>query len=181
MEQKMRLKDADFELFIPEEKIVAAITEMAEVIKRDIEGKNPLFVGILNGAYLFAAELMSRLPPASELTFAAYSSYQGVQSCGVVQELLPIRNDIRNRPVILLEDVIETGLTMQYVIRKLQNAGASEVRLATMLFKPGSLKCDLKPDYVGLEIENDFVVGFGLDYDGLGRTSRNIYKIQTDK
>jgi hypoxanthine phosphoribosyltransferase len=98
-----------------------------------------------------------------------------------VQEVLPIRNDIRNRMVILLEDVIETGLTMQYVIRKLQDAGASEVRLATMLFKPGSLKCDLKPDYVGLEIGNDFVVGFGLDYDGLGRTSRNIYKIQTDK
>ncbi|MDR3267798.1 MAG: hypoxanthine phosphoribosyltransferase [Tannerella sp.] len=180
MENKIRLKDKAFELFIPEKEIVTIITGMAAAIRRDIEGQNPLFVGILNGAYLFTAELMSHLPPACELTFAAYSSYQGTHSNGVVRETLPIREDIRNRSVILLEDVVDTGLTMQYVIRKVREAGASDVRLATMLFKPASLKCDLKPDYVGLEIGEDFVVGFGLDYDGLGRTSRNIYKIQSD-
>jgi hypoxanthine phosphoribosyltransferase len=180
MEKKIRLKDKDFELFIQEEEIVAAIKKMAEAIRRDTEGQNPLFVGILNGAYLFTAELMSHLSPACELTFAAYSSYRGTESAGVVQELLPVRNDVRDRLVILLEDIIDTGLTMQHVKRKLQEAGAGRVCLATMLFKPDSLKCDLKPDYIGLEIETDFVVGFGLDYDGLGRTSRNIYKIKTD-
>ncbi|MDR1337259.1 MAG: hypoxanthine phosphoribosyltransferase [Tannerella sp.] len=180
MEEKIRLKDKDFELFIPEAEIVAAIRKMAGDIRRDTEGQNPLFVGILNGACMFAAELMRYLPPACELTFAAYSSYRGTQSEGVVREVLPVRGDINDRLVVLLEDVVDTGLTMQYVIRKLQQSGAGRVCLATMLFKPGSLKCDLKPDYIGMEIADDFVVGFGLDYDGLGRTSRNIYKVQTD-
>ncbi|MDR2138990.1 MAG: hypoxanthine phosphoribosyltransferase [Tannerella sp.] len=181
MEEKIRLKDKDFELFIPESQMVAAIKKMAGIIWRDTEGKNPLFVGILNGAYMFTAELMSHLPPACELTFAAYSSYRGTQSEGVVQEVMPVRGNINNRLIILLEDVVDTGLTMQYVMRKLQQSGAGRVCLATMLFKPGSLKCDLKPDYVGMEIADDFVVGFGLDYDGLGRSSRNIYKVQNPR
>jgi hypoxanthine phosphoribosyltransferase len=180
MEKKIRLKDKCFELFIPEEQIVGAIRTMADAIRRDTEGANPLFVGILNGAYLFAAELMSHLPPEYELTFAAYSSYQGTQSQGVVQEWLPVRDDVRGRWIVLLEDVIDTGCTMQYVMQKLRDEGAIQVSLATMLFKPDALKCDLKPDYVGLEIGNDFVVGFGLDYDGLGRTTRHIYRILND-
>ncbi|MDR2041332.1 MAG: hypoxanthine phosphoribosyltransferase [Tannerella sp.] len=180
MEEKIRLKDKDFELFIPEAEIVAAIRKMAGTIWRDAKGKNPLFVGILNGAYMFTTELMSLLPPDCELTFAAYSSYRGTQSGGVVQEVMPIRGNINNRLIILLEDVVDTGLTMQYVMRKLQRSGAGKVSLATMLFKPYSLKCDLKPDYIGIEIADDFVVGFGLDYDGLGRTSRNIYKIKNN-
>jgi hypoxanthine phosphoribosyltransferase len=177
MKEQIRLKDKDFELYIPEQEIVAAISRMAEEIKRDMEGKNPLFVGILNGAYQFVAELMNKLPCTYEFSFAAYSSYQGTHSSGTVQEILPIRTDVRDRPVVLLEDIVDTGLTMQFVIRKLRDAGASDVRLATMLLKPDSLKCDLKPDYVGLEIENDFIVGFGLDYDGIGRNTRHIYKI----
>ena len=177
IERQIKLYDKTFELYITEEVIVGAISRMAETIRRDVEGKNPLFVGILNGAYLFVAELMSKLPPTCELTFAAYSSYQGTKSAGIVQELLPIRSDKKNRTVILLEDVVDTGFTMQYVMKRLRDEGVDDVRLATMLFKPESLRCDLKPDYVGIEIENDFIVGFGLDYNGLGRTSRNIYKI----
>ncbi|MDR1601568.1 MAG: hypoxanthine phosphoribosyltransferase [Tannerella sp.] len=178
MQDIIRLKDKDFAMYIREEEIVKAITRVAAEIERDVQGENPLFVGILNGAYMFAAELMSKLPPVYELTFAAYSSYQGVHSKGVVQELLPVREDaLRGRSVILLEDVIDTGLTMHYVMRRLWEAGVSNVRLAAMLFKPDALRCDLKPDYVGLEIGNDFIVGFGLDYDGLGRTSRDIYRI----
>jgi hypoxanthine phosphoribosyltransferase len=180
MKREIRLKDKDFELYISEKEIVAAIGEMAGKIERDVREKNPLFVGILNGAYMFVAELMSRMSPAYELTFAAYSSYHGVKSNGIVQELLPVRGDLHNRPIVLLEDIVDTGLTMQYVMKKLRESGACDVRLATMLFKPDSLECDLKPDYVGLVIENDFVVGFGLDYDGFGRASRDIYKIQNN-
>ncbi|MDR1455583.1 MAG: hypoxanthine phosphoribosyltransferase [Tannerella sp.] len=180
MDEKIRLKDKDFELFIPETKIVAAIRNLAGMIWRDAEGENPLFVGILNGACMFTAELMSYLPPDCELTFAAYSSYRGTRSEGAVQEVMPVRGDINDRLIILLEDIVDTGLTMQYVMRKLQKSGAGRVWLATMLFKPGSLKCDLKPDYIGMEIADDFVVGFGLDYDGLGRASRNIYKLQNN-
>jgi len=177
MEKEITLYDKTFELYITEEVIVEAISKIADDLRRDMEGKNPLYVGILNGAYLFVAELMSRLSPSSELTFAAYSSYQGVQSTGVVQELLPIRSDITNRPVVLLEDVVDTGLTMYRVMKQLRERGAQDVRLATMLLKPKALQCDLKPDYTGIEINNDFIVGFGLDYNGLGRTTRNIYKL----
>jgi len=177
MREIIRLKDKDFELYIPENEILHAIDKIAEKIKCDVEGTNPLFVGILNGAYMFVAELMSRLSPNFELTFAAYSSYHGTKSEGIVQEILPIRGDIQSRPIILLEDIIDSGLTMKYVTQKLHEAGAKDVKLATLLLKPNALKCDLKPDYIGLEVENDFIVGFGLDYDGLGRSCRNIYKI----
>jgi hypoxanthine phosphoribosyltransferase len=177
MNKTIRLKDKDFTLYIAEQEIVKAITRIAEEIKSDMEGKNPLFVGILNGAYMFVAELLCKLSPAYELTFAAYRSYSGTKSDGIVQELLPIREDVRDRPIILLEDIIDSGLTMQYVTKRLKESGANDVRVATMLLKPNSLICDLKPDYVGLEIDDDFVVGFGLDYDGLGRTTRDIYKI----
>ena len=180
VEKQIKLHGKTFELYITEDKIVSAISKVADNIYRDIDGKNPLFVGILNGSYMFVAELMSKLSPTYELTFAAYSSYHGTKSAGIVQELLPIRSDIKDRPIVLLEDIVDTGLTMQYVINRLREAGAKDVRLATMLLKPGSLQCDLKPDYVGMEIDNDFIVGFGLDYDGLGRTSRNIYKIKDD-
>lgn len=179
-EKSITLHDKTFELYIQEETIVRAIAKVADQIRKDVDGKNPLFVGILNGAYMFVAELMSKLPPTYELTFAAYSSYHGTRSDGIVQELLPIRGDIRNRPIILLEDVVDTGLTMQYVINRLREEGAQDVRLATMLLKPGSLKCDLKPNYVAMEIDDDFIVGFGLDYDGLGRTSRNIYVLRAN-
>jgi len=177
MNKTIRLKDKEFALYIPEQEIVSAITRMAQEIAHDIEGKNPLFVGLLTGAYMFAAELLCKLSPTCEITFVAYRSYTGTKSDGIVQEILPLQVYRKDRMVILLEDVVDTGLTMQYVINKLKEAGIEDVRLATMLFKPNALQCDVKPDYVGLEIDDEFVVGFGLDYDGLGRTTRDIYKI----
>ena len=177
MNKTIRLKDKEFALYIPEQEIVSAITRMAQKIAHDIEGKNPLFVGLLTGAYMFAAELLCKLSPTCEITFVAYRSYTGTKSDGIVQEILPLQVYRKDRMVILLEDVVDTGLTMQYVINKLKEAGIEDVRLATMLFKPNALQCDVKPDYVGLEIDDEFVVGFGLDYDGLGRTTRDIYKI----
>jgi len=177
VEKQIKLHDKTFEMYITESEIVSAITKMAETIQRDMAGINPLFIGILNGAYMFVAELMSKLPPTCELTFAAYASYLGTKSAGIVQELLPIPKKNKDRPYILLEDIVDSGLTMQYVTNHLRNDGVKDVRVATMLLKPKALQCDLKPDYVGMEIDNDFIVGFGLDYNGLGRTTRNIYKI----
>jgi hypoxanthine phosphoribosyltransferase len=181
MEQTIILNGKKFELYIPEQQLVGAIAEIAVKIEADMRGKNPLYVGVLNGAFMFTAELMSHLSPASELTFAAYSSYNGVKSDGIVRELLPIRSDVTNRPIVLLEDIIDTGLTMYYVKKRLIEEGVAEVRLATMLIKPKALKVDVKPDYVGLEVDNDYIVGFGLDYYGLGRNARNIYKLVSDK
>ncbi|RHJ92462.1 phosphoribosyltransferase [Parabacteroides bouchesdurhonensis] len=175
--KKIRLKDKEFELFIPENDIRDAIRRMANQIEADVKGTDPLFVGILNGAFMFVSELMSFLDGPYELTFARYSSYRGTSTTGMVNEIMPIRVDIKDRPLILLEDIIDTGYTMQFVMNKLREQGASSVKLATMLFKPDALKCDLKPDYVGLQIPNDFIVGHGLDYDEAGRAFRDIYKV----
>ena len=180
VEKQIKLYDKTFELYILEHEIIGAITKMADVIRRDLEGENPLYVGILSGAYMFAAELTSRLSPTCELTFAAFSSYHGTKSAGIVQELLPVPKKNKDRPYILLEDIVDSGLTMQYITNRLREDGIKDVRVATMLLKPKALRCDLKPDYTGMEIENDFIVGFGLDYEGLGRTSRNIYKLKTE-
>lgn len=174
---KIRLHDKEFELFIPEKEIKEAIAKVARQIKADVGDTNPLFVGILNGAFMFTAELMRQMDAHYEITFARYSSYHGISSTGVVREIMPVQADVKGCTLILLEDIIDTGYTMQFVMDKLKNDGAADVRLATMLFKPDSLKCDLRPDYVGLQIPSDFIVGYGLDYDDLGRAYRDIYKV----
>ncbi|WP_455641153.1 phosphoribosyltransferase [Parabacteroides sp.] len=174
---KIRLHDKEFELFIPEKEIKEAIAKVAGQIKADVGDTNPLFVGILNGAFMFTAELMRQMDAHYEITFARYSSYHGLSSTGVVREIMPVQADVKGRTLILLEDIIDTGYTMQFVMDKLKNDGAADVRLATMLFKPDSLKCDLRPDYVGLQIPSDFIVGYGLDYNDLGRAYRDIYRV----
>ncbi|GHT34942.1 hypoxanthine phosphoribosyltransferase [Bacteroidia bacterium] len=178
--KRIRLKDKEFELFIPEKDIQEAIARIARQIEKDVEGRNPLFVGILNGAFMFISDLMHQLNGPYELTFARYSSYSGAHTTGTVNEIMPIRSDIQGRMIILLEDIIDTGGTMFHVMEKLRRGGAADVRLATMLFKPDSLKYDIKPDYAGLVIPNDFIVGCGLDYDELGRAYSDIYRIVED-
>ena len=175
--QRIHLRDKDFELFITDAEIQAAVERMAQQIVSDMAGKRPLFVGILNGAFMFVTDLMRALNGAYELTFARYSSYAGTSSTGVLQEVMPISVDVKGRTIILLEDIIDTGFTMSRVMAKLREQGAEEVRLATMLFKPESLKVDLKPDYVGLQIPSAFIVGHGLDYDEMGRAYRDIYQV----
>jgi hypoxanthine phosphoribosyltransferase len=179
--ERIRLKDKEFKLYIPEKDIKKAIEKVAIQIKKDIEGTNPLFVGILNGAFMFIADIMYYLNGPYELTFARYASYQGTSTSGNIVEIMPVKSDVKGRSVILLEDIIDTGFTMKHIIRKLKNDGASDVKLATMLFKPSALQHDIKPDYVGMEISNDFIVGYGLDYDELGRAYRDIYIIAEEE
>ncbi len=174
----IRIKDKVFEPFISQEEITSVIAKMAEQIKADVEGKNPLFVCILNGAFMFATELVYAMNVPYEITFARYASYQGTSSTGNLREILPIQEDIRGRTVVLLEDIVDSGFTMQNVIKRLYELEAGEVRLATLLLKPDALRCELKPDYVGFRIPNDFIVGHGLDYDQEGRCYRDIYKIR---
>ena len=178
--ERIRVKDKVFEPFILESEIQESISKMALQIKADIEGKNPLFVGVLNGAFMFVSDLMKALEGSYEVTFVSYSSYQGTASSGVLKERLPLQVDIKGRTVILMEDIIDTGFTMSQVMDKFRKEGAAEVKLATMLFKPESLKCDLKPDYVGIVIPADFIVGHGLDYDGYGRAYKDIYKVVSE-
>ncbi|MGM9797082.1 MAG: hypoxanthine phosphoribosyltransferase [Parabacteroides sp.] len=175
--QRIHLKDKEFELFITDAEIQTAVGRMAQQITADMAGKRPLFVGVLNGAFMFVADLMRALNGPYELTFARYSSYAGTSSTGVLREIMPISVDVKGRTVILLEDIIDTGFTMSRVKAMLRERGAEDVRLATMLFKPESLKVDLQPDYVGLQIPPAFIVGHGLDYDEMGRAYRDIYQV----
>jgi hypoxanthine phosphoribosyltransferase len=175
--ERIKLKDKEFELFIPFEELHEAIRRMAMKIKADVEGRNPLFIGILNGAFMFISELMQLLDGPYELVFARYSTYAGTSSTGELQEIMPVMANVDSRMIILLEDIIDSGFTMHKLKNKLIVDGAAEVRIATMLFKPEALKHNVKPDYIGMEIPNDFIVGHGLDYDGHGRSFRDIYKL----
>jgi hypoxanthine phosphoribosyltransferase len=177
--EKILLKDKEFELFIPESRLSEAISRMALEIRADRDNANPLFVSILNGAFMFTAYLMRELNCAHELTFARYASYRGTSSSGELREIMPVNVEVRGRRLILLEDIVDTGTTMHFLKHKLLADGAADVKIAAMLHKPNALRfADAAPDYTGLEIPNDFIVGFGLDYDGAGRALRNIYKVK---
>ena len=175
---RIQIKDKKFRLFISDEEIQAAVRNVSEGIKNDVRGKDVLFVCMLNGAFMFATELMKEIDASYPITFARYSSYEGTASTGVLHEIMPVKEDLRGKTVYILEDIIDTGFTMQCMKSMLLDKGAAEVKLVTMLFKPESLRCDLKPDYVGLEIAPAFIVGHGLDYDGEGRAFKDIYQVE---
>lgn len=174
---RIRLKDKTFELFIPEKEIHEAEARLAARIEKEIGHTDPLFVAILNGAFMFTAGLMRELNALYEVTFARYASYSGTESTGTLREIMPVGVPLQGRTVVLLEDIVDTGFTMRRVVDLFRREGAADVRLATLLFKPDALRCDLEPDYTGIRIPDRFVVGYGLDYDGLGRAYRDIYKL----
>jgi len=176
--KSVKVRDKEFELFIPESEIIEAIEKVAGQINKDLEGKDPLFVCVLNGSFMFAAELMKRITIPCEISFVRMASYQGVKSTGKIKEIYGLEEDIKGRTVVILEDIVDTGHTMSLVIDQLNCEEPEELRIATLLFKPAALKNKVKLDYVALEIPNDFIVGFGLDYDGYGRNLPHIYKIK---
>lgn len=176
--KRVKLWDKEFEISVPNADIQAAITRIADEMKTDLEGKEVLFICILNGAFMFAAELMKELElNDAEISFLKLASYSGLNSTGEVKELIGLNEVITGRTVVILEDIVDSGHTIKGVIQQLIEKGAKEVRVATLLFKPDALKVDIKLDYIGLEIPNDFIVGFGLDYDRRGRNYKDIYTL----
>ncbi len=173
--EEIVVHDKTFVPYLSAQKIEEAIKQMADRLRRDMEGKDPLYVCIMNGAFMFAAELLKQLPGNQEVAFARYSSYQGTQSTFELKEITPVTTSLKDRVVVLLEDLIDTGYTMKCVKENFLSNGAKEVYIATMLIKPDSIKCDIKADYVGLPIESGFIVGHGLDYNDRGRTLNDIY------
>ena len=176
--KRVKLWDKEFEISLPYADIQLAIKQMAEKMKTDLEGKETLFICILNGAFMFASELMKELELTdAEISFLKLASYIGTSSSGEVKELIGLNEVITGRTVVILEDIVDTGHTIKGVIEQLVGKGAKDVKVATLLFKPDALKVDIKLDYVGLEIPNDFIVGFGLDYDRRGRNLKDIYTL----
>ncbi len=174
---KVNLKGKCFELYIPEAVISEAVRNMAQQIRLDFDGKTPLLLVMLNGAFMFASDLAQDLDNSFELCFVKYSSYEGMESTNELKEFLPVPDSIRNRDIIIVEDIVDSGYTMSKMKSLLKGKGAKEVYIATLLYKPDADKFEVNPDYVGFEIPNDFIVGHGLDYDGLGRCYRDIYRI----
>jgi len=175
--KKVTLHDKTFALSIPHTTIQQAIEKIAAQINKDMNGETPVFVGLLNGAFMFAADLLKLIETPCEISFIKYSSYVGTQSAGAVSELIGLNTDLKNRTVIILEDIIDTGLTIDKLLKDLQPKELKQVKIATLLFKPEAFKGDYNIDYVGLSIPNDFIVGYGLDYDELGRNLKDIYTL----
>jgi hypoxanthine phosphoribosyltransferase len=166
-----------FEISITEARIVNAIKNIAKNIAKDLRDKDPLLICVLNGSFMFASDLMKEMSFNCEISFVKLSSYEGTHTTGKVKQLIGLNEDIKGRYVVLLEDIVDTGTTIVNVVDQLKKLEPADVRVATMLFKPEAYTQDMKIDYIGLEIPNDFIVGYGLDYNGYGRNLRNIYTV----
>ena len=177
MQQAIALGDKSFRLYISEQEILAAVKKIAEKINHDFAGKCPLIVPVLNGSFMFASDLMKELSCDCQITFIKASSYKGMESTGSLATLIGINEDITGRDIIILEDIIDTGHTLAKIIPSIKALGPATVKVGTLLFKPQALKTDLTIDYTGIEIPNEFIVGYGLDYNGLGRNLKEIYQV----
>jgi hypoxanthine phosphoribosyltransferase len=173
----IQIKDKKFRLSIPEAEIQAAVRKVAEAINHDIAEKNPLFICVLNGAFMFAGDLMKNVNMPCEITFVKLASYDGLYTTGVVKEIIGLSESVVGRNVVVVEDIVDTGITMERILSSLRAKGANEIRVATFLQKPDALQRDITVDYVAMKIPNDFIVGYGLDYDGYGRNLKDIYTV----
>jgi len=174
---KVTIKDKTFTVSMPEAQIKARVKELAQQISRDMEGKNPLFLAVLNGAFIFAADLMREMTIPCEISFVKLASYQGTTSTGKIKEVLGINEDLSGRTVIILEDIVETGLTIRQMIESLGTRNPASVHVCTLFFKPERLKEDIDLKYVAFKIPNDFILGYGLDYDQQGRGLKDLYTL----
>lgn len=173
----IQIKDKRFKTFIPEEQIMKEVARVADEINRDLSGTNPLFISVLNGSFMFTADLMKHLTMPCEVSFVKLASYEGTSSTGKVKELVGLGDDITGRTVVIVEDIVDTGLTMKQLVETLRARGPKDIKIATLLVKPDKLKVELDINWVAMNIPNDFIVGYGLDYDGLGRNYRDIYTV----
>ena len=174
------LKDKTFTKYIESSEIQTAIKALADRINHDMAGKTPVFIVVLNGAFIFAADLLKNVTIDCEIAFVKLSSYQGVQSTGTVREVIGLDIPLKGRSVIVIEDIVDTGLTLNKFLQQLSEMEPADVRIASCLLKPEAFKMSFPVDYLCFSIPNEFVVGYGLDYDGLGRNSCDIYKILED-
>ena len=171
------VKDKQFAISLSEERIRQRVAETAAQISQDLEGKNPVFLAVLNGSFVFAADLMRGISIPCEINFVRFSSYEGMNSTGSVKELLGLNQSLKGRTVVVIEDIIDSGLTMQELLVYLQKFEPTDLKVASLLVKPGHMQVKLDIDYTCFEIPNDFIVGYGLDYDGFGRNLPAIYTV----
>ena len=178
MNKEIDIKDKIFEIFISEDEISSIVHSMANQINNS-GVKDPLFIAVLNGSFIFAADIMRKINiPNCEISFIKLSSYLGTETTGKVNELIGLGKNIRNRNIVVLEDIIDTGITLEKIMSLLEKEEVADIKVATLLFKPEAYKKDIEIDFIGKSIPNDFVVGYGLDYDEIGRNLPHIYKLK---
>ena len=176
----MKIKDKEFSIFIPKEEIEEKVKGLAGQINVDYKDKAPLFIGILNGSFMFAADLLKYVNIPAEISFIKLNSYTKTHSSGKVKELIGLDENIFGRNLIIIEDIVDTGLTIQHLLGELLDLGPKSIEVATLLHKPGATVEELSLRYVGFRIPNQFVVGYGLDYDGHGRNLNDIYQLANE-
>ncbi|MBQ4163234.1 MAG: hypoxanthine phosphoribosyltransferase [Parabacteroides sp.] len=173
----VQVKDRQFSLYISENKIKEQVKKIAGQINTDLNGKNPLLLVILNGAFVFAADMLRGVTIPCEISFIRVASYEGTTSTGKVKQLIGLNEDIEGRTIVIVEDIIDSGVTMKELLRMLSEKKPKEIRIASLFVKPENLKVDLDIHYRCFDIDNDFIVGYGLDYDQEGRNLPDIYKV----
>ena len=173
----IQVKDKTFRISIPESKIQERVKVIANKINQEYAGKNPVFLSVLNGSFIFSADLLREMNIPCEICFVKLASYQGVNSSGSIRELIGLNVNITDRHVIIVEDIVDTGLTMAHLLDTLKKQNPSSIDICTLLLKPGKLQVNLDIRYCCFEIPNDFIVGYGLDYDGYGRNTKDIYTL----
>ncbi|MCF6347631.1 MAG: adenylate kinase [Flavobacteriaceae bacterium] len=177
----VKLHDKYFKSFIKADKIDESIRKMAVLVEQDCEGEIPIFIGILNGSFMFVADFVRAYKGNCEVSFVKLASYKGTGSTGKVKELVGINENLEGRTVIILEDIIDTGNTLEEIFNIFRNKKVKQLKIATLFFKPDVFRKGLPIDYIGIPIPNKFIVGYGLDYDGLGRNLADIYQLTTQK
>ena len=175
--EKLHVLDKTFAVSIPEAEILKQVRRVAAEITRDMEGKSPLLLPVLNGSFIFAADLLRQIPIPCEVSFIKLASYQGTQSTGQIREVIGLNTDITGRHIVIVEDIIDSGITMAHMIETLQAQNPASISVCTLLLKPNSLKVEVPVDYCAMQIPSDFIVGYGLDYNGFGRNTKDIYTL----
>lgn len=179
--KQVSYKGLNFVPYLENDKIQARVKELGQKITEDCRGKQPLFLCVLNGAFPFASDLFRSVQlPDAEISFIRLKSYEGTSSTGVVKEVLGLSEDIKGRTVIVVEDIVDTGKTIHRLVNDLKAKDPADVKIATLLFKPEALQAPVSPDYVGFDIPTDFIIGYGLDIDGLARNLPDIWVLSPD-
>lgn len=173
----IQILDKSFKIYHEEAYILKQVNRIAAAINQDLADKNPLFLCLLNGSFMFASDLLKRITIPCQLSFVKFASYEGTETTGVVKEMIGLNEDISGRTIVIVEDIVDTGNTMKHLLDQLDKKNVAEIHIASLLMKPDKLQVPLNVEYVGMEIPNDFVVGYGLDYDGYGRNLPHLYTI----
>lgn len=175
--ETIRILDKTFTTYLKYDDIEKRIIEVANRLNDDLRGKDPIFLGILNGSFMFSAELFKHITIDCNISFLKLASYSGTNSTGKIKQLIGLSEDISQRTVVILEDIVDTGITIENIVKQLSGFAPKQILITTLLYKPDSYKYNMPVDYYCFKIPNDFIVGFGLDYNGYGRNSKDIYVI----